>query len=97
MVGSKQYNTLQFGRRRNFCGKNIFIKTSNQCFGVFFLGNDRRPKREKKRKADSLAHLFNDDREASFRYRIRKRKRGVVLTGIEGLGKGFAKVWLAKA
>ena len=47
--------------------KLTLLKHRINILELFFVRNgNSRPKREKKRKADSLAHLFNDDKEASF-------------------------------
>ena len=46
--------------------KLTLLKHRINILELFFIRNDKRPKRERKRKADSLAHLFNDDKEASF-------------------------------
>jgi hypothetical protein len=52
------------------CGEEIssqklnLLKHRIKVLELYFVGNDN--KREKKRKADSLAHFFNDDKEASY-------------------------------
>jgi hypothetical protein len=88
MLGSKQYNTPQSnttnrsyssGGEEISAEKIFLLKHRINVLEFFFLGNDRRPKREKKRKADSLAHLFNDDREASFLVNRSETKCGPAL------------------
>jgi hypothetical protein len=45
--------------------EKIFILNERiKVFELYFQGNEM--KGEKKKKADSLAHIFNDDKEASF-------------------------------
>ena len=46
--------------------KMALLKHRINILELFYLRNDTRPKREKKKKADSLSHFFNDDKEASF-------------------------------
>jgi hypothetical protein len=71
--------------------KIALLKHRINILELFYVGNDTLPKREKKRKADSLSHFFNDDKEASFLV----RKWIVDLTCLEEFITDFVNVLLS--